>query len=324
MIHKIKIPYVIYSTVALVTVILILTLTLWASGGTAAEQLNYIDAEVILSEETSVRREYIVGQSIDGTGVSLQVGDEIYTADQLEFSVDNESAGTKMVEVYRTDGNNYYRGYYDVTYFYVRHLDLRSAPTSIQYDEDGNLVLEGMELWAELSGQPTAFLQPDDPDMDTVIILDEETYSIQLQNVDENGGYSVQISCGGLSVSFYFIEANGEMIILDSTDRIMYFTNESGTEASLTLYITSWGETDGDKLNIAEGFFIYEDEEGVQYLEFDYYLENNTWDSYFNSNTSGVNIYRSSIYTDDGLIVEYNGIIFNGTSADWRRAILNN
>lgn len=323
MFNKIKLPHIIYSAVALITAVLIIALPIWAAAGASITQINVVEGEVILSED-GVRDEYLVGQSIDSTGVSLKVGKDVYTTDELEFTVDNASAGTKMVEVSHREDNNYYRGYYPVTYFAIRHLDMHKTPSGIKFDDDGNVTVEGMELWAELSGQPTSFDQPDDPGLDTVIILDESNYTLEIDAPDESGGYFAKIACGKHSVTIYFIEINGEMIILESANRLAVFTNENGTGESLTLYITSRGVDDSanGKINVAEGFFIYRDENGVQRYQFDYYMSNTNWGSYFNSVDIPAEMYRRS--TDDALIVQFGDLIFSTPRTSWCLTILDN
>lgn len=322
MFKKIKLTHIIYSAVALITVALIISLTVWAATGSSIAQMNVVEGEVLLEE--GVRNEYLVGDKIDNTGVSLKVGNDVYTIEDLEFNVDNASAGVKMVEVYHRDGNNYYRGYYPVTYFAIRHLDMHKTPTAINFDDDGNVTVEGMELWAELSGRPTSFNQPDDPNLDTVIILDQDNYTLEIDSADESGGYFAKIVCGKLSVTIYFIEINGEMVILESSNRIMTFTNENGTGESLTLYITSRGIDDGanGRINVAEGFFVYRDANGVQTYQFDYYMSNVNWDSIFHSADIPASIYRRS--GDDALIVQMGDLIFSAPRTSWCLAILDN
>ena len=321
MFNKMRLPHVVYSAVAIITVALIVSLSIWAATGSAVEQLNVVEGEVLLEE--GVRNEYLVGQDVDSAGVGLKVGNDVYTTDELEFTVDNTSAGSKMVEVSHRDGNDYYRGYYLVTYFAVRHLDMRKAPTSVMFDADGNVTVQGMVLWAELSGKPTSFPQPDEPNLDTVIILDEGNYTIEVDAPDEYGGYSATISCGKLSVTIYFIEINGEMVILESANRIAVFTNENGTGESLTLYITSRGGSAEHIFNIAEGFFIYKDASGIHKYSFDYYTMDETggWESVFNSDISA-SIYRRG--DDDALIVQMGDLVFSTSTYNWRLAILNN
>lgn len=320
MFKNIKLSHVIYAWVALITVGLVTLLSIWAAKGASLEQLNVVEGEVILAED--VRNEYLVGQAIDSSGVSLKVGDDVFTTEQLEFTVDNASAGSKMVEVYHRDGSNYYRGYYLVTYFAVRHLDMRKAPTSIKFDADGNATVEGMELWAELSGQPTSFAQPDESGLETVIILDEDNYALEVNAQDENGGYVAKIICGKHSVNFYFIDVNGEMVILESANRVAVFTNENGSSESLALYITGRGGSSDGKINIAVGFFVYRDANGmVHKYQFDYYMSSIDWSSNFHSDDIS-NLYRRG--GADELVVQINGVTFSTPRSSWCLAILDN
>lgn len=313
---------VFYCVMALITAVLVISFTVWAAMGASIEQLNVVEGEVILSED-GVRDEYLVGQDIDSAGVSLKVDGKVYTTDELVFTVDNASAGSKMVEVAHRDGNNYYRGYYLVTYFAVRHLDMRKAPTSVKFDSDGNVTVEGMELWAELSGKPTSFVQPDDPSLETVIILDEDNYTLEVDPQDENGGYLAKIVCGKLSVNIYFIDVNGEMVILESANRVAMFTNENGTSETLSLFITSRGIDDSanGKINVAVGFFVYRDANGVAHkYQFDYYMSNSNWSSHFHSD----DIASIGYGAEDSLSVQIDGVTFSTPRSSWCLAILNN
>lgn len=319
MFNKIKLPHVIYSAVAIITVGLILSLTIWAATGATMEQLNVIEGEVLLEE--NVRNEYLVGQDVDSTGVTLKVGKDVYATDELQFTVDNQSAGSKMVEVSHRDGNNYYRGYFLVTYFAVRHLEMHKAPTGVSMDADGNVTVQGMELWAELSGKPTSFVQPDEPGLETVIILDADNYVLEVDAQDENGGYPVKISCGNHSVNIYFVEVYGEMVVVENFNRIAFFTNEKGTGESLALCISSRGGSENGKINVADGFFVYRDASGVVHkYQFDYYMSSADWSSHFQSNDSAVSL----TFWGDALMVNINGVTFSTPRSSWCLAILDN
>lgn len=321
---KNKLSVILYSALFAITAVLVVSLSVWAAGGTAlTSAVNYIEGEVALEE--SVRNEYLVGEQISTDGITLQAGGKTYSSEDIEISVDNTSAGDKMVEVFHRDGSDYYRGYFPVTYFMIRHLDMRQSPTDIVFDDDGNFIgVDGMILWAELSGQPTSFAQPDEPNLETVIILSEENYTLELEPQDENGGYTAKINCGSIITSIYFVEFNDEFVILESPNRIASFTNENGTGESLTLFITSRGGDDSahGRINVAEGFFIYRDENGVQKYQFDYYMSNVNWDSIFHSDDVPATIYRRS--TDDALIVQFGNLIFSIPRTSWCLSILDN
>lgn len=321
---KNKLSVIVYSAIFLITSVLVLSLSIWAAGGTTlTSAVNYIDGEVTLEE--SVRNEYLVGEEISTEGITLQAGGNTYSSEEIEISVDNASAGDKMVEVFHRDGGNYYRGYFPVKYFLIRHLDMRQSPTDIVFDDDGNIVgVEGMILWAELSSQPTSFAQPDEPNLETVIILSEENYTLELEPQDENGGYTARINCGSIITSIYFVEFDDEFVILESPNRIATFTNENGTGEMLTLFITSRGMDDSanGKINVAEGFFVYRDGNGIQKYQFDYYMSNVNWDSIFHSDDVPASIYRRS--TDDALIVQFGDLIFSTARTNWCLAILDN
>ncbi len=321
---KSKLSKILYCAIFAATAVLIVSLSVWAAGGsTTGAAVNYIEGEVALGE--GVRNEYLVGEEIPSTGITLTAGEKTYTSEEIEINVDNASAGDKMVEVFHREGSDYYRGYFPVTYFMIRHLDMHQTPTNIVTDEEGNVVgLEGMILWAELSGKPTSFVQPEEEGFDTVIILGEENYTVELEPQDENGGYTAKINCGMLTTSIYFVEFGDEFVILESPNRILSFTNENGTGEALTLFITSRGIDDGanGRINVAEGFFIYRDANGgIQRYQFGYYMSNVNWDSVFSSDIPAPITRRSS---DDAMIVQLGDLTFSAPRTGWCLAILDN
>lgn len=319
---KKKTAVIAYSALMAVTAALVISLCAWAAAGSGLQSaVNYIDGEVLLD---GVRSEYLVGETVAADGVTLKAGGKTFSGGKIEISVDNLSAGDKMVEVTHREGGDCYRGYFPVRYFLIRHLDMRKTPTRVVTDADGKVSVEGMVLWAELSGVPTAFKQPDEEGYDTVIILGEDNYDIKLGERDEYGGFTAQISCGSATASTYLIDVGGEYVALDSPNRIMTFANESGTDSTLTLYVTSYGATDGDRLNVAEGFYVYRGGGETRRLKFGYYLMNGTWASVFHSADFGEGLREERREAEgDSLVVFFNGESFRGSSEDWRRAILN-
>lgn len=324
---KAKTQRLIYAIVAIVTVALIVSLTAWAAVGSGgASDLRVTEGEVRFGEEP-VRSEYLVGEEVDTEGLSLHAGGKTFSGEELTVTVDNTTAGDKMVEVSHRAGNDFYRGYFAVKYFAVRHLDLRRAPTDIFFDEEGNLTgVEGMVIWAELSDEPSQFERPEEyPEYTTTVVLSPENYTLAMQPQDERGGYAAEITCGKVTTGFYFVRVGEKTLILDSPARVMELKNESGTEDKLTLYVTSWGATDGDRLNIAEGYYHFQGADGTErLLRFGYYLQNVTWASFFHSADYGEGVREERREAEeDSVVVTYKGLTFRAASADWRRAILN-
>lgn len=307
---------IIYLAVAICTAALILTVCVWAALGGSANKIKFIDGEVVLTK--SIRSEYLVGEEVQTDGVELHVGKRAYTAEELTFTLDNQTAGDKMVEVSHTENGNCYRGYFPVTYFSVRHFDVRSHPTGVSYDEEGNITgVVGFELWAELSGEPHELPRPlEVHNYSTVIEVTEEYCDLIITEDEEYGGYIADISCGGQQIQYYFIELNGVMYTLEGKSRILAFNNESGSSANLTLFVTKMETDYSNGEDGAEGWYVYERADGAkQIYRFSYYR---TGDA-SNFRSEGV----SEALDGDDMLVQLDGNTFRATKINWHKAVFN-
>lgn len=302
--------------IAVCTAVLILIVCIWAAFGNSGDTLKIVEGELVFNKK--VRSEYLIGEEVETDGIELHVGKNIYTGDELTFTVDKKTAGEKMVEVSHTEDGNYYRSYFPVTYFYIRHIEINRQPTDFIYDNAGNITgLYGLQLWAELSGEPYELPRPlENHHFSTVIEITEDFYDLTVTK-DKFGGNVAVVSCAGKKVEFYFKEINGTMYALDGgSRRVLSFVNENETAAKLTLFVTKMENDYNNGEDGAEGWYVYESADGTtQIFKFAYYRIGDS--SYFKTN--GV---KESLREHD-LIVEIDGITFCGIQSDWHRAVFN-
>ena len=107
-----------------ISLVFISAICIWAAADTSSGDVEIAEAEVII--EDNVRREYLAGEEISADGVALKIGKNSVT--DVTLTCDTSTAGLKKVEVSFQDGNVYYRGYFTVTVFSIRHYDLRTQP----------------------------------------------------------------------------------------------------------------------------------------------------------------------------------------------------
>lgn len=319
----------VYIGVFVATAIIIISLTLWAGLGNATASINYIDAEITLDE--GVRDEYFVGETVTSEGIKLTAENKEYSGDALKIDVDNASAGKKMVEVSHTEGNKCYRAYFPVTYFTIRHLDMRQAPTAINFDENGNFVsIENMVLWAELSGEAEDFTHPEEAKDKSIIELSENEYILNIAKPDENGGMTAEILCGKVKTSIYFVTLGGKTFILDEPRRLLKMDNLSGTDDVMTLVVTKHVASEPGKYNVNEGFYFLQRADGTsEWLKFGYYVEDGTWASKFlTTELNPDKDIAEQLYPEtdpdypDHIEIVYDGLIFHASTV-WRSALIN-
>ena len=304
---------IVYIAVAICTLVIVLTVTIWASLGNTGDTLKIVEGEIVFTEK--LRSEYFVQEPVDTQGVELHAGKNVYSGSELTFTVDNESAGEKMVEVSHTEDGNYYRAYFPVTYFSIRHFAINRQPQGFLYDDAGNVSgLIGLELWAELSGEPHELPRPlEHHEYSTVVELSEDYYDFTVAE-DEYGGILATVSCAGKKVEFYFIDINGTMTALNGSDRVLSFKNENENGAKLTLFVTQINGSNG-----ADGWYIYERADGTkEFFRFAYHLEG--WASFFESNKYDGRIYEQQVGDDYIAIIE--DTTFFAAQKEWNRAIL--
>lgn len=306
-----------YISTLLATIVITASLLIWAGENDKNSELNIINTNVVL--EDNARKEYLVGETIDKTGVSLNVENNLIT--DFTINCDTSSAGVKKVEVsYLKDGNNYI-GYYPITVLTIRHYDIRSYPTSFTTNEDGTTTPVGLVIWAELNAAPKEF--PTVNNYETAIEIPSSLIETKVSLNEENDSeYAVELTIGSTKLNYYCVELLNSTIILDSSDRILTFANKSNTEDKLTLYVTQIESNGNDKENGAVGFYLFEDAAGnKELLDFRFYLDG--YSSHFNSLSCNQGLKDEYDSSDEGYNVTYKGINFHAEKLPWHKAILN-
>ena len=168
-----------------------------------------------------------------------------------------------------------------------------------------------LEIWVELSAEPTEFVTVGG--YKTTIALPSYMYeSTVLQDEENASEYSLTINCPASTLSYYYVELDSRIIMLDSKDRILQLTNQNGTEETLKLYVTQAG-------NEARGYYLFTDTDGNKtVLQFSYYLEG--WASHFTSSSFGEGVTEAQV--GDDYEATYNGITFRADANSWHKAIL--
>lgn len=304
--------------VLLVSAVLGISLGVWAQTDTSDAEIEMREAQVLFGE--SARTEYLVGETVSGEGVSLKAGKVEIT--DVEINCDTSSAGIKRVEVGARDGNIYWRGYYAVTVFSVRHYDLKSVPDSFTVDDDGNVTASGIEIWVDLNAKPTEI--PTVGDFETVVALPEALYTVTVERDETtDGAYDLAIAFGETKLNYFCIDIDGKMTTLDSRDRILELNNTSGGDEKLTLFVTKIEDNGNDGENGAEGFYVFTDANGnTATYKFAFYLSGYT--SFFVSSKHNEGL--SDRYADDGsegFFAVVGGITFKAEKLPWHKAILN-
>jgi hypothetical protein len=312
--------HVVYGAFGLVTAVTFIILSVWASASVKGEQT--VQAEIISTAEA--RTEYILGEEFDPTGVSMQVGEKEIGADKYTFDADFSSAGLKAVALTYKSGNTVYEAKYPVEVFAVRHLDVRKK--EIEKNRDGGWDLSDLIIWAELSGPSSEFEKPEQFSAlkDTAIVLNENLYTIEITESSHESFYRAKVNCGVVQTEFGF-STNPDAYVQDEM-RILDFTNESGGNEKLTLFVTNNSNNfiapNGSNSIEVSGIYVYEDGEGNK-TEYNFSYAINGWTSTFKSAAANPNGGLEDRQDGDDMLVTVGGVSFRGAGAAWRKAVLN-
>lgn len=322
-----KLSKIIYGVFSGVTVLAFSLLTIYGLSG-KSENTNKENVETKLITTDSLRREYLVNESIDLTDVQLEINKDLYVnASDCKVTYDFSSAGDKVVSLsYEYEEKNYVSNFM-VEVFSVRHLDIREKTLSKNKDDSWNT--SALIVWAELNKPAVEFEKPiefSDID-DTVIILNENQYQIDIKEEDREGYYTAKIRSGLAESSFAFI-TNTDDPKVNSIDRILTLTNASGTEDTLTLFVTesstNFASPTGQGTIEVRGVYVLEDAYKNK-TRYDFAYALNGWTSDFKSASfnQGLKDYQGYLEDGDAYRVEVNGLTFFATGSEWHKAILN-
>ena len=286
----------------------------WASAdkGNDEEVLDTI-AEVV--DDHTARHEYLVGEEFDVSGLSLQISDEIVVdGDSLTAEYDFSSAGDKVVKLRYEDSGTNYLGYYQVTVFKVRHVDLHER--IIFKNENDEWDYSKLVVWAELNAAPTEFEKPDDFSAlkDTVIILDQSQYSVSIEETTFENTYFLHFTCGMIQSSFQFRTVD-------------FYTVGNGSE-TLTLYVTEssigfyMDYNYRPEVITASGIYALNNGNGEMSI-YDFHFTLNGWTSNFESSSynQGLSDRFDENYPGADYVVNIGNLEFFAKSS-WRWAIL--
>lgn len=311
-IKKLGIKNIVYICLFIISIAFITGMFVWAAN-TPSEDISIIDADVVL--EKDARREYLVGEEISSEGISLEI-DNINVAD-VQLSGDTSSAGLKKVEVSYQKDNIYYRGYFSIKVFAIRHYDVRNVPEVYEGD-NGELLYRGIEIWVELNAQPSEFVTVGN--YDTTIALPSFMYEVSISR-DETDSSEILLSINGKTQTwnYYYVVIGEQMVALNSKDRILEFSNQNGTGETLKLYVTQIEADGNDGENGALGYYEFTAADGkVSILRFSYYI--NGYESHFTSSSFGEGVTEAQV--GDDYEMTFAGVTFRADVASWHKAIL--
>jgi hypothetical protein len=320
--NKKNIAYLVFS---IVTVLSFSGLTTWAVVGNNEDSSKTIETE--LRFDAKMRREYLVGEELDTSNIKMVIDDEtIITDDEYKVKYDFSTAGDKVVEFTYDSNDTSYVSYMKVETFMVRHLDVHQK--IVKQKQDGSWDTSELVVWAELSKKTSEFPKPDAfPNIkDTVIILNESQYGLDITPQEQDGIYLATVKVGRLASSF--LVSDSSLPQVNSVDRILKLRNASNTVDKLTLYVTdsssNFAPPNGSSRIDVNGIYILEDALGNERrYRFNYSIDG--WFSSFKSeqNGEGLKDYQGYDGDHDKYSVEVNGLLFYAEANEWHKAILN-
>lgn len=311
----------IYSAFFAVTLVTFTSLLVVANTEDSVQETNIISSEVLLGK--NVRQEYLVNETIDLTNVSLKVNDRYVSATDCEVEYDFSNAGDKVVTLSYSEENKIYQGYYQVKSFMVRHLDIRKKDITIK--PDGTYDTSSFVVWAELNAPSIEFKKPEEYPYvkDTVIILDEKYYTLEIEEAARKGYYNGHVKVGYLDSAFSFI-TNTDDPKVDSTDRILEMINDSNTEDKLTLFVQTNSNNfvapnGSNKIDVTGTYLLETTDGNKKEYKFNYSLDG--WTSSFKSSSNNEGLVDKQ--DGDNFVVTVNNLTFHANGPAWRKAILN-
>ncbi len=230
--RKKQILWIVYGALALVCLIAFSVAAVWAGQGILSTEITEIlsaevtiDTETELTDETT-RTEYIVGEAVDTTGVSVKVvtkeGKTVTPSlEECTVEADMDTAGVKPVVISWQEGTVLYRGSYTIEVFAVRHLDVRPNDGDeklIYAQNETELDKTGIEVWADLAGTPETMEKPSE--YDTVVRLQPEQFTLTSSEMGVPGIHNATVTAGRATGGFTFAV---EGIAIDTSQAATYY-----------------------------------------------------------------------------------------------------
>lgn len=317
---------IIYSLFGVVTLTGSISLFTWSILGEQAEKLETLPAIVLSSEES--QREYLVGQTFNTEGLSLNIGSEskpkIIDIEDCVINANFTSAGYTKVEIsYSPTINKTYTGYYDVNVLFVRNLKVLNAPTDIEVNEETKTFKtdDQFKVVAELASIPTTndfeyYLE----NQNVFIELQDNMYTTSVvESAKIDNYYSASLYCGNLTYSFNFYNNDDKTFLIKDEKDIVFFENENeDSKSKLMLVITNRdGSYQTSCIGNTTGYYIYESKNEKQIIDFNYQLKET--EEVFKSS----NVLESKDDINNLYKVAINNETFVSESSLWQSAVVN-
>ncbi len=298
----------------------------WAISGEQKATTEIALHEASVVPNPNVRGEYLVGEEFESEGLFLDIGGREVAFSDCELSYDFSSGGEKVVTASFEEENDHYEGYYRVTVYAIRHLDIRDKTLTLK--SDGTFDASRLIVWAELATpahefpRPAEFPNPED----TVAVLSPSQYVFEVKETSEYGFYEASVTAGGAKSSWNHAVPSPDRPEVSSAERILHLENGSGTSDKLTLYCqnstANFSPWQGEGSNEVTGTYVLESNGNKKQFKFRYRIDG--WTSSFLSSEYGEGLVDKQGYEGDGdaMSVEVDGLVFYSRGAAWHVAVL--
>lgn len=316
--------YLAYGIFGLVTLIIFGALIIWSALGVKEGVVTIYEAPLVVSEETPAQTEYLVGQKFNPDGISLNIGTdkkpELIPASDCEIDADFTSGGNKRVTItYSPDAYTSYKGYINVSVYFVRGLEVVTQPESVTVLEDGTFTCdEDFKILAHLNTMPLDTEKFELAGDNTVVLTPDMYTALAVESKQIDSYYTGSIYCGNLTYSFNFYNGAGRTFIINSERNIVTFENTNeNSSATLTLVVTDAPDTyQHESVGETVGYYIYTNENGeTSVREFAYEL------------TETAEIFSSDgfveAHANDAYTATYDGKTFVAASNVFQSAVVN-
>lgn len=323
--------YAVYIGFLAITLIASIILTVWSVKTPSTGTVEIIKtATAHINEGTIV--EYLAGEQVDVEFVTLELEDgRVLTADEYTVEADLTTAGKKAVSLVYTENGVKHVGTYTVEVFLIRHFDLRSYPRVV-VTSGGQPSLNGLILWAELSGIPTSgrfATTPEHPDWKNTVVIENGMYTVTIMPKTGTSISTAKLNVGARDVSFDFYEgvSGFDTSKVGNAVAVMPLTNQDENSSSrLTLFVNQKETNNADGTNGASGWYVLEKRVGdvvtYKYYNFSYWIDQG-WGSHFTSVDFGQGLVETLAQDTITYSVEVDGETFIAKDGNaWRAAFV--